>query len=303
MLRVVFAGTPDFACKTLQALIDSPHDVVGVYTQPDRKAGRGRQLQASPVKQLAQSVGLSVFQPATLKTPEAVSALAELKADVMVVVAYGLLLPQAILAVPRYGCINVHGSLLPRWRGAAPIQRAILAGDAVTGVTIMQMDEGLDTGMMLTQVKQNILPSDTSASLYPKLAEQGARALLSTLRQLETGALKPMVQPAQGVTYAHKLTKSEAMIDWQESADIICRKIHGFNPWPVAQGELAGKALRFFKAQVLDVDSGDLAPGELIHDNKQLDVVTGQGVLRILELQKPGGRRMSGTDFMNALTS
>jgi methionyl-tRNA formyltransferase len=229
--NIIFAGTPHFSVAALEALIQSPHKVVAVYTQPDRPSGRGRKLTESPVKQKALEHHLSVYQPLSLKNPEEQQRLADLKADLMVVVAYGLILPKAVLQAPRLGCINIHASLLPRWRGAAPIQRAIVAGDARSGVTIMQMDEGLDTGAMLYKVQCPIEQNDTSEILLNRLSTMGADALLHTLAHLTS--IKPEPQDHHLATYAHKITKEEANIDWSEPADVIARKIRGFNPWPV----------------------------------------------------------------------
>lgn len=233
-MRIIFAGTPDFAARHLDALLSSEHQVVGVFTQPDRPAGRGNKLTASPVKVLAQAHDIPVFQPKSLRPEENQSLVSSLQADVMVVVAYGLILPKAVLDMPKLGCINVHGSLLPRWRGAAPIQRSLWAGDAKTGITIMQMDVGLDTGDMLHKVECDILPEDTSASLYNKLAGLGPQGLLETLRQLADGTVKPEVQSEEHVTYAEKLSKEEARLDWNLSAEQLERCIRAFNPWPVS---------------------------------------------------------------------
>ncbi len=249
-LRVVFAGTPDFAASSLAAVLDSEHEVVAVYTQPDRPAGRGRKLTPSPVKQLAQGHGLPVYQPASLKDADAQAELAALNADVMVVVAYGLLLPQAVLDTPRLGCINVHASLLPRWRGAAPIQRAIEAGDSASGVTIMQMDAGLDTGAMLYEVRTPITSRTTGGDLHDRLAIQGANALVNVLDQLDSDSLEATPQPEEGVTYAAKLSKAEAELDFTQSAEQLARKIRAFNPWPVAWCTLGNDRLRLLMASV-----------------------------------------------------
>ena len=236
-LRVIFAGTPDFAAQHLQALLDSPHQVVGVYSQPDRPSGRGRKLTASPVKALALEHGIEVQQPLSLKGAEAQLLLAAYKADIMVVVAYGLLLPQTVLNTPSLGCINVHGSLLPRWRGAAPIQRSILAGDALSGITVMQMEAGLDTGAMLLKATTPINETDTSASLYDTLAVLGCRSLIAALAGLQNGSLAPQIQDDAKANYASKLTKTEGAIDWHQSAQQISLQVRGLNPWPVAYSD------------------------------------------------------------------
>ncbi|MCK4587820.1 MAG: methionyl-tRNA formyltransferase, partial [Gammaproteobacteria bacterium] len=232
-LKILFAGTPEFAAVTLKALLDDGHEVVAVYTQPDRPAGRGRKLTASPVKSLAEENGLTVVQPMSLRDADVQQELASWQADLIVVVAYGLILPDAVLATPRLGCINIHASLLPKWRGAAPIQRAILAGDGQTGVTIMQMDTGLDTGDMLLKVTCPIEPGDTAEILHNKLAETGAQALLDILPDLSAGTLQPELQDETQASYAKKLQKSEAELDWQQSAEQLARQVWGFNPWPV----------------------------------------------------------------------
>ena len=289
-MRIVFAGTPDIAATVLKALIESEHDVVAVYTQPDRPAGRGRKLTASPVKQLAQAHDIPVLQPTTLREASSVSTLAHYEADLMVVVAYGLIVPEAMLTMPKYGCWNIHVSLLPRWRGAAPIQRAIEAGDAQTGVTIMQMDAGLDTGDILLQQLCTIDPTDTAASLHDRLADLGADALLQALTQLTQQTLIPTPQSADGVTYAEKLTKSEAEIDWQQPADLIARKVRAFNPWPVAFCNLAGERMRIWQATA--VAGKHASPGQVIRASKQgVDIATAEGVLRVTELQLPGKPR------------
>lgn len=299
-LRIVFAGTPDFAAKHLQALLDAGLQVVAVYTQPDRPAGRGNKLTPSPVKTLALEHGLPVYQPDNFKNAEDQQALAALNADLMVVVAYGLLLPQPVLTTPRLGCINVHGSLLPRWRGAAPIQRAIWAGDAETGVTIMQMDVGLDTGDMLHKVVRPIMADDTSASLYDKLAIDGPLGLLETIGQIATGQTTPEKQDDVAATYAKKLTKEEAQIDWQQDAVFIERCIRAFNPWPVSYFSLAEQNIKVWQAEVLTSDK-QYPPGTIVQATKQgLDVATGNGLLRIKQLQLPGKKAMSFADVLNA---
>ncbi len=298
-LRVIYAGTPDFAVPALQALLDSRHEVVAVYTQPDRPAGRGRKLKAGPVKALAVDHGVPVEQPASLKDAQAQSALAAYRADVMVVAAYGLLLPQAVLDTPRLGCINIHASLLPRWRGAAPIQRAILAGDAQSGVTIMQMDAGLDTGAMLLKRACPIEAADSAQDLHDRLAQMGAGALLEVLEGLGAG-IHGEAQDASQAVYAPKLQKSEAELDWSEGARQLVRQVHAFNPWPVAQTRFQGEPLRIWDAEAVDVPvTAD--PGQVLTESAAgIDVATGQGILRITRLQLPGGRPLSVREFLNA---
>ena len=296
-LRIIFAGTPEFAAKALAALLDTPHEIVAVYTQPDRPAGRGRQLKPSPVKQLALEHQLPVLQPVSLKTPETLQQLEDLEADVMVVAAYGLLLPAQVLKLPRYGCLNIHASLLPRWRGAAPIQRAILAGDTQTGITIMQMDTGLDTGAMLLKKSCTITPEDTSASLHDRLAELGAEAIVEALDQLPD--LKVTPQDESQVTYASKLSKSEALIDWHSSAEEIARQVRAYNPWPVAQTSANGQTLRIWAAEVL-TQQKDASAGQVIRLHKQgIDVACGKGMLRITRLQPAGSKPMDAAAFLN----
>jgi methionyl-tRNA formyltransferase len=298
-LRLVFAGTPDFAAAALHALIQSPHEIVGVYTQPDRPAGRGRKLTPSPVKQLALQHELAVFQPGSLKTPETLEQLRALDADVMVVAAYGLILPPEILGVPRCGCLNIHASLLPRWRGAAPIQRAILAGDTETGITIMQMDKGLDTGPMLLKLACPIRTDDTTASLHDRLAHLGAEAIVTALDQL--AELTPMPQDETEATYAAKLTKQEAIIDWRHPAVALDRQIRALNPWPVAQTSVKGQTLRIWAAQSLTLtDVAQAPPGTVIHcDKGGIDIRCGQGVLRLTQLQPAGSKPMDVAAFLN----
>lgn len=299
-LKVIFAGTPDFAAQHLQALLDAKLNVVAVYTQPDRPAGRGKQLTPSPVKVLAEQHQLPVVQPASLKDDEAQQQLAAFDADVMVVVAYGLLLPKAALATPRLGCINVHGSLLPRWRGAAPIQRAIWAGDLESGVTIMQMDEGLDTGDMLHKLACPIARDETSASLYDKLAKLGPDGLIFTLQQMADGTLQPEKQQEPLANYAKKLSKEEARIDWHLSAVQIERCIRAFNPWPVSYFEIQEQNIKVWQAEVLN-QASDAAPGTLLQAGKEgLDVATGDGILRLLRLQPPGKKPMQTHELLNS---
>jgi len=305
-LRVAFAGTPQFAVPALQALLDSRHTVVGVLTQPDRPKGRGRQLTPSPVKQLTQQRGLEVAQPPTLRAAPAHAGLAALAPDVMVVVAYGQILPAAVLQLPRLGCLNIHASLLPRWRGAAPIQRAILAGDATTGVTIMQMDEGLDTGGMLAVCTVTIGDRDTSASLHDVLAALGAQSLIEVLERLATGGLPAQPQPAVGATYAQKIAKAEAHINWADPAALISRQVRAFNPWPVAETLFAGEQLRIHEAFApAHTAPAAVAPGMWLGlaagpAGEVLRVACGTGELHIMQLQRAGRRIVSAREFVNS---
>jgi len=296
--RLIFAGTPDFAVPCLHALLNSNHTVCAVYTQPDRKAGRGRKLQASPVKQVALQHALPVYQPLSLKKAAEQAELHALNADMMIVVAYGLILPAAVLAIPRLGCINVHASLLPRWRGAAPIQRAIMAGDTATGITLMQMDAGLDTGAMLATVNCPILPDDTGQSLHDRLANAGAALLAEHIDQMET--LPPIAQEDSQATYAQKLEKAEAQIDWQASAQTLERRVRAFNPYPVAQAKLDGINLRIWSAQAVPTATTGQPPGQLVRQRDSVEVVTGDGLLRLLTVQKAGGKPIAMRDFLNA---
>ncbi|WP_067709970.1 methionyl-tRNA formyltransferase [Erwinia sp. ErVv1] len=298
-LKIIFAGTPDFAARHLAALMSSGHNVVGVFTQPDRPAGRGNKLTASPVKQLAEQHGLPVFQPKSLRPEENQQWVAQLHADVMVVVAYGLILPEAVLAMPRLGCINVHGSLLPKWRGAAPIQRSLWAGDSETGVTIMQMDVGLDTGDMLRKLSCPIEPEDTSASLYNKLADLGPKGMLDTLAQLASGTAVPEVQNEALVSYAEKLSKEEARLDWSLSASQLERCIRAFNPWPVSYFVVDEQPVKVWKASVLP--HVDKQAGEIVQaDKRGIQVATADGVLNIEELQPAGKKAMPVQDLLNS---
>ncbi len=292
-MRIIFAGTPDFATPCLQALLKSRHEVVAVYSQPDRPAGRGRKLTPSPVKKLAVEYGLPVFQPMSLRDEKSQAELEALQADLMVVVAYGLILPQAVLDTPRLGCINVHASLLPRWRGAAPIQRAIEAGDAETGVTLMQMDAGLDTGDILLESRCPISRDDTGGSLHDRLSALGADLLTEGVEALDTGRIQAHPQSVEGVTYAGKLSKAEARVDWNDSAEKIARRIHAFNPWPVCHSHLDGEQIRLWYAHCLPGKPG-AAPGTVIAaDDQGIDIACGEGLLRILQLQWPGGRPLN----------
>jgi methionyl-tRNA formyltransferase len=297
-LKIVFAGTPEFAALHLQALIDSEYDVIAVYSQPDRPAGRGKKLQASSVKKLALKYSIPIFQPQSLKTEEAQLDLAELQADIMIVVAYGLILPSSILETPKMGCLNVHGSLLPKWRGAAPIQRSIWAGDSETGVTIMQMDEGLDTGAMLFKQSLAITKQDTSASLYQKLAEIGPNALIATLKSLTK--LQPQIQNNELASYAKKLSKDEAKIDWNLPAEQLERNIRAFNPWPVAFFSINDSNIKVYSSDVVKNENPDVPAGQIVRaDKKGILVTTGNQCLLLTTLQLPGKKPMSVTDVLN----
>lgn len=299
-LRIIFAGTPDFAARHLDALLSSEHQIVGVFTQPDRPAGRGKKLMPSPVKVLAETHNIPVFQPASLRQAENQQLVADLKADVMVVVAYGLILPKVVLDMPRLGCINVHGSLLPRWRGAAPIQRSLWAGDSETGVTIMQMDVGLDTGAMLYKLACTINAEDTSATLYDKLAGLGPQGLLETLQQLASGSAQPEIQDDSFATYAEKLSKEEARIDWSLSADRLERCIRAFNPWPMSWFEIDGQPLKVWAASVIATPT-DAQPGTILSVSKQgIQVSTGEGILNLESLQPAGKKAMTAQDLLNS---
>ena len=309
-MRVIFAGTPEFARSALAALHAAGHDIAGVLTQPDRPAGRGMKLQASAVKQFALSKGLTVEQPHSLKldgkfSDEAQAAqafISNAQADVMVVAAYGLILPQWVLDVPRYGCLNIHASLLPRWRGAAPIHRAIEAGDAETGVTIMQMDAGLDTGDMLIEERCPVSAQDTTASLHDKLAEIGARMIVTALSQ--AGHFKPVKQPLEGVTYAHKIEKAEAAIVWTQMAHLLAQRVRAFDPFPGMTFQLNGEVIKVWQAHAetqAHTDSNQNAPGTLIGLGEEgLRVACGEGVLCLTQLQKPGGKRQAVSDFVRS---
>jgi methionyl-tRNA formyltransferase len=297
-MRVIFAGTPDFAVPTLETLIKNGHDIVAVYTQPDRPAGRGRKLQTSAVKQSALSHDLPIYQPTTLKNePDTIN---QLRADVLVVVAYGLMLPAEILALPSLGCLNVHASLLPRWRGAAPIQRAIAAGDRQTGITIMQMDIGLDTGDMLRQITTNISHSDTGGSLHDRLATLGAQALVDTLAQLETGDISAIPQDDRAAIYASKLAKNEGALNWQLEAIVLERQIRAFDPWPGCRCRWQDKSLRVLRARAEASDENDVAPGTILAaDENGISVSTASGQLVLTQVQLAGGKPLSAGDFLN----
>ncbi|MGX3065690.1 methionyl-tRNA formyltransferase [Ursidibacter arcticus] len=301
-LNIIFAGTPDFAATHLQTLLNSQHNVIAVYTQPDKPAGRGKKLQASPVKQLAEQHNIPVYQPKSLRKEEAQAELQALNADVMVVVAYGLILPEAVLNAPKYGCLNVHGSLLPRWRGAAPIQRAIWAGDNETGITIMQMDIGLDTGDMLYKVTTPITPTETSATLYAKLAELAPPALIEVLNGLENGQFSPEKQQDELANYAEKLTKEEAKLDWNLTACQLERNIRAFNPAPIAYLTLVREGveerIKIYQANVLP-HQAKTAGTILAVDKNGIQIATQEGVLNITQLQPAGKKPMFIQDFLN----
>ncbi|ETT06532.1 methionyl-tRNA formyltransferase [Providencia alcalifaciens] len=299
-LRIIFAGTPDFAAKHLAALLETKHQVVGVLTRHDKPAGRGKKLTPSPVKILAEEHGIPVFQPTTLREPDNQQWIKNQNADLMIVVAYGLILPQAVLDIPRLGCLNVHGSLLPRWRGAAPIQRSIWAGDQETGVTIMQMDAGLDTGDMLYKATCPITSEDTSATLYDKLAITGPKALIHTVDLLSSGQCSPEKQDDSLANYAEKLSKDEARIDWQQSAVQIERCIRAFNPWPMSYFIVQEQLIKVWQAEVI-AQGHNQRPGMIISaDKKGISVATGNGILNITQLQPPGKKAMSAQDILNS---
>lgn len=291
-MKVIFAGTPDFAVPALQSLIDSSHEVIAVYTQPDRPAGRGRKLTASPIKQLALKYNIPVYQPLSLKHVEIPAA------DLMVVVAYGLILPQTVLSSPRLGCLNIHASLLPHWRGAAPIQRAILAGDTETGITIMQMDAGLDTGNMLYQVKCPIATDETAQQLHDRLSLIGASALLTTLETLPN--IHPIPQNNADASYASKLSKLEAKLDWTRSATELDRAVRAYNPWPMAYTMLNDQPMRILCAVPI-FEENSAVPGTILEVGKMgIDVATGSGILRLLSIQLPGRKPIAISDYVNA---
>lgn len=298
-MKIIFAGTPQFAASALDALLRE-HQIVAVLTQPDRPAGRGLKLAASPVKQLALQHGLPVLQPPTLKTEEAQRSISALNADVMVVAAYGLILPKAVLHLPLYGCLNIHASLLPRWRGAAPIPRAILAGDCETGITIMQMDEGLDTGNMLLRRACPIERADTAQSLHDKLAVLGADSILEALHLLQKNALTPVKQDDAAATYAAKLLKSEAQVDWRQDARQVERAVRAFNPFPVCHANLNGGPVKIWQAALLEGVQGD-AGMVLKADRNGITVACGKGALRLEVLQRPGGKAQTAAQFLQSV--
>jgi methionyl-tRNA formyltransferase len=298
-LRIVFAGTPDFAVPALGALHAAGHPIVAVYTQPDRPAGRGQEVGAGPVKRCALALGLPIEQPATLRSPEAVARLKEHDADLMVVAAYGLILPPSVLELPRLGCWNIHASLLPRWRGAAPIHRALLAGDTVTGITIMQMDAGLDTGPMLLERPVEIGAREEGGALHDRLAALGAEAIVAAIAEFQAGRLTPRPQPAEGVTYASKIRKEEARIDWSARADSIDRQVRAFNPWPVAETRWQDRQLRVWSAEPVVAAVG--TPGQVLEAaGGRIVVATGEGALALTRVQLAGRRAMSAAEFLNA---
>jgi methionyl-tRNA formyltransferase len=309
-LRIVFAGTPEFSVPALEALHAAGHEIVAVYAQPDRPAGRGRALRPGPVKRRALELDLRVEQPATLRSAEATMTLASYAADLMVVAAYGLILPQAVLDLPRLGCLNIHASLLPRWRGAAPIQRAILAGDARTGITIMKMDAGLDTGPMLLVHETRIGAYESAGSLHDRLAVLGAEAIVEAVTGWADGRIAPVAQPAQGVTYAAKIRKEEASIDWSRPAIEIARQVRAFNPWPVAETRWIGRQLRVWEAVPVPVAEardggapgrGQSVPGRVVEAGQgRLVAATGEGFLELRRLQLAGRNAMSAAEFLNA---
>lgn len=299
-MKIIFAGTPSFAEVALEALIHSSHQIVAVFTQPDRPSGRGLQLKPSPVKELATMYQLPIYQPTSLKGAYEQEMIAHFQADAMVVAAYGMLLPAAILHLPHYGCINIHPSLLPRWRGAAPIQRTIYAGDSLTGVTIMQMDEGLDTGPILFQQEYALSPDETSQTLHDKLAQLGATALLHTLQLLHQNKIVPRAQDNHLATYAHKISKEEALLDWTQPAVELEYEIRAFNPWPIAYTSWQGQNLRIWEAKALEKEH-TTSPRTILYAARDgIDIATGKGVLRLLQVQLPGGKVLPIADFYNA---
>ena len=298
-MRIVFAGTPDFAATHLNALLDCGANIVGVYTQPDRPAGRGKKLMASPVKQLALEHDLPVFQPLNFKEASDRDELASLKPDLMVVVAYGLLLPQSVLDIPTHGCINSHASLLPRWRGAAPIQRAIEAGDATTGVTVMQMEAGLDTGPMIQKVETPIMPSDTGGTLHDRLMEIGSQAVVDVVKKLEAGPILKEIQDDSLSCYAHKLKKEEALIDWTLSAEQVVQKIRAFNPVPMCYTLLGDSRIRVLKAQVYPQNTYSIPGTVTAVNNMGIIIACGKGAIVLEQVQLPGKKPMMVSDLLN----
>lgn len=307
-MKVIFAGTPEFAATALAAIHEAGFDIPLVLTQPDRPAGRGMHLHASAVKQYAMEHNIPVAQPISLKlngkypdvAAEAHDVLRNTEHDVMVVAAYGLILPLSVLAIPRLGCLNIHGSLLPRWRGAAPIHRAIEAGDAETGITIMQMEEGLDTGPMLLKQSLAINSTDTTGGLHDKLAAMGGEMIVQALRQLEKGTLAATVQPEQGVTYAAKISKEEAALDFHLPADVLARKIRAFNPFPGTHAQYGTSTIKIWAAQMVTANKTGATPGQILTASAQegILVACGEGVLKLTELQKPGGKRLPAAEFL-----
>ncbi len=296
-MRIVFAGTPEFAAVPLRALLDAAWPVTAVYTQPDRPAGRGRKLTASPVKQLAQAHALPVYQPASLRDPDAQAQLAALRPDLLIVIAYGLILPPAVLSIPSLACVNLHASMLPRWRGAAPIQRAIEAGDTRTGLCLMQMDAGLDTGPVLAQASWPIDAQCSAGELHDALAALGAERLPVWLTALQAGELQPKPQDEALATYAHKLSKADSRLDWSQDADVLARRVRAFNPWPVACAELHGQSVKLWAASARP-ERGEAAPGEIFALTETgLQVACGSGSLVIREMQFPGGRRLPAAEI------
>lgn len=299
-LRIVYAGTPDFAVPALADLCAASHRVLAVYTQPDRPAGRGRVLTASPVKAYALTQGLPVEQPVNFRDAAVIAQLRSYAPDVMVVAAYGLILPQAVLDIPRFGCINIHGSLLPRWRGAAPIQRAILAGDAATGVTIMCMEAGLDTGPMLSKQGFAIGAHDTAAEVHDRLATLGSCLLLDVLNDLPSALSHAQAQPEAGVTYASKLSKEEARLDWSQSAVQLDRQVRAFNPWPIAETRLQGEQLRVWRAQPLEAPHSSIPGTVLRADATGIQVACGSGILNLTQVQQAGRKALAASDFIKS---
>lgn len=299
--KIIFAGTPEFAKPSLQALLASQHKVLAVYTQPDRPAGRGQHLVASPIKELAQQHHIPIEQPITLRDDQTLQKLRHYDPDLMIVVAYGLILPETVLALPHYGCLNVHASLLPRWRGAAPIQRALLAGDQKTGITIMRMAKGLDTGPIISQCPYFIEPRDNAGRVHHQLAKLGADELLSVLDLIDTDQLQLIAQDEQQVSYANKIDKREAKIDWHQSALELDRLVRAFNPWPMAFAELENKPIRIWQAEAINKSTQHAHVGTVINaDANGIDVVCSNGLLRLQQLQFPGGKPLSARDIINA---
>lgn len=300
-MKIIFAGTPEISAAVLQALVQAKFNIVTCLTQPDRPQGRGLKLTPSPVKIMANSFNIPVLQPVSLKPAEIHQELSQYNADLMIVIAYGLILPPAVLDIPKQGCINIHASLLPRWRGAAPIQHAILAGDTETGITIMQMDAGLDTGAMLAKYPCAIADTDSSANLMQKLTTLAQHAIIDSLHKLEAGKLNPEPQNNDQATYAHKIKKAQAQIAWHQSAGEIARAIRAYNPWPVAFTHLDGQTIRIWRAEVVDPDQHPVAPGTIVAiDKNGIQVCTGKGILRLLDLQLPGKKVLPSNEVCHA---